>query len=172
MADDIDPIISDIRILDADESGYTVKCTVTDNNNVSRVVFPTWTLKEDANGNNQDDIMWGWGERDGNTYTYSVNSKEHNGEIEKYLTHIYAYDYSNNVVSTSCGVIENIANYYVKGDCNADGIFNVSDVVVLQKWLLAIPNTHFADWKAADLCEDDRLDVFDLCLMKRKLING
>ncbi|MBQ8348829.1 MAG: hypothetical protein IJY19_04170 [Ruminococcus sp.] len=43
-------------------------------------------------------------------------------------------------------------------------------VVILQKWLLAVPNTKIADWKAADLCEDDKLDVFDLCLMKRMLI--
>lgn len=58
------------------------------------------------------------------------------------------------------------------GDCNGDGEFNVSDVVLLQKWLLAVPDTHFEDWKAANLCKDDRLDVFDLCLMKRKLIYG
>lgn len=59
----------------------------------------------------------------------------------------------------------------IRGDVNADGIFNVSDVVLLQKWLLAVPDTHLADWKAADLCEDNRLDVFDLCMMKRELIN-
>lgn len=59
---------------------------------------------------------------------------------------------------------------HIKGDVNADGKFDVADVVLLQKWLLAIPDTHLADWKAADLCEDDRLDVFDLCMMKRELI--
>ena len=58
----------------------------------------------------------------------------------------------------------------VKGDINADGEFNISDVVLLQKWLLAVPDTHLADWKAGDLCEDNRLDVFDLCLMKRELL--
>lgn len=58
----------------------------------------------------------------------------------------------------------------IKGDINADGIFNVSDVVLLQKWLLAVPETHLADWKAGNFCEDDRLDVFDLCLMKRELL--
>ena len=26
------------------------------------------------------------------------------------------------------------------------------------------------DWKAGDLCEDDRLDVFDIVLMRRELI--
>lgn len=56
------------------------------------------------------------------------------------------------------------------GDANGDGEFNVADVIVLQKWLLAVPDTHFADWKAVDFCEDDKLDVFDLCLMKRALI--
>ena len=34
------------------------------------------------------------------------------------------------------------------------------------------PDAKLADWKAGDLCEDDRLDVFDLVLMRRKLING
>ncbi len=58
----------------------------------------------------------------------------------------------------------------IMGDVNDDGSFNVSDVVLLQKWLLAVSDTHLANWKAVDFCEDDRLDVFDLCLMKRKLI--
>ncbi len=58
-----------------------------------------------------------------------------------------------------------------KGDCNADGSFNISDVVLLQKWLLAMPGTDIADWRSCDLCRDERLNVFDLCLMKRKLVN-
>lgn len=58
------------------------------------------------------------------------------------------------------------------GDCNGDGSFDVADVVLLQKWLLAVPYTHLADWKAADLCDDGRLDVFDLCMMKRLLLNS
>lgn len=59
----------------------------------------------------------------------------------------------------------------VTGDVNGDGTFNISDVVLLQKWLLAVPNTTLADWKAADMYEDGRLDVFDLCLMKCELLN-
>ena len=58
----------------------------------------------------------------------------------------------------------------VIGDVNADGAFNVADVVLLQKWLIAVPNVVLIDWKAGDLCEDDRLNVFDLCLMKSALI--
>ena len=56
------------------------------------------------------------------------------------------------------------------GDVNSDGEFGVSDVVLLQKWLLAVPDTHLANWKAADFCKDGKLNVFDLCLMKRELI--
>lgn len=60
----------------------------------------------------------------------------------------------------------------ITGDVNADGKFDIADVVLLQKWLLAVPDAKLADWKAADLCKDNRLDVFDLCLMKRELLKG
>jgi hypothetical protein len=40
---------------------------------------------------------------------------------------------------------------------------------MLQRWLLA-DGTKVNDRRAADLCEDGKLDVFDLCLMKRALI--
>lgn len=58
----------------------------------------------------------------------------------------------------------------IQGDLNDDGMFDIADVVILQKWLLAVPDTTLANWKAADLCNDSRIDVFDLCLMKRALI--
>lgn len=61
---------------------------------------------------------------------------------------------------------------FIMGDVNGDGSFGVSDVVLLQKWLLAVPDTHLANWKAADFCEDNKLDVFDLTLMKRALLEG
>ena len=66
-------------------------------------------------------------------------------------------------------VISEWTSQIIEGDVNADGVLTVADVVALQKWLIAVPDTHLANWKAADLCEDDRLDVFDLCLMKREL---
>lgn len=59
---------------------------------------------------------------------------------------------------------------YTKGDVNFDGEFSISDVVTLQKWLLNESNTKLTYWKAADFCEDDKLDVFDLVLMKKALI--
>lgn len=59
---------------------------------------------------------------------------------------------------------------YVKGDVNGDGVLDIADIVLLQKWLLAVPDTHLSQWQAADLCKDKRLDVFDLCLLKRELL--
>ena len=59
---------------------------------------------------------------------------------------------------------------YVAGDVNADGSFNVSDLVLIQKWLLAVPDTELKSPKAGDLCEDGILDVFDLCVMRKMLI--
>ena len=58
----------------------------------------------------------------------------------------------------------------VSGDINNDGVLGVSDAVLLQKWLLAVPGTHLVNWEAADLNADGKLDVFDLALMKRALI--
>ena len=84
-----------------------------------------------------------------------------NGSYKIAVTSVNSYGYSTSDISFYIGI---------SGDLNADEVFNVSDVVLLQKWLLAVPDTHLANWKAADMCEDDRLDVFDLCMMKRALI--
>ena len=73
-------------------------------------------------------------------------------------------------------VIKNTGGTYIKygidkkGDVNCDGEVTIADAVLLQKWLLAVPGTQIPYWKNADLCEDDRLDVFDLCLLKQLMI--
>ncbi|MDE6519206.1 MAG: dockerin type I repeat-containing protein [Ruminococcus sp.] len=59
----------------------------------------------------------------------------------------------------------------VKGDVNADGEFSVADLVAIQNWLLAVPDISLDNWKAGDFCEDNVLDVFDLCLMRQELLN-
>lgn len=83
-------------------------------------------------------------------------------------------------LGTDGGLVESV-NYVVfakegtvavRSDVNMDGKFDITDVVLLQKWLLAVPDTKLANWKAADLCEDNHLDAFDLCLMKRMLVEN
>ncbi len=58
----------------------------------------------------------------------------------------------------------------VEGDLNADGSFTILDLILLQRWVLDVPDTVLPDWKAGDLCEDDMLDAYDLAAMKRKLL--
>lgn len=58
----------------------------------------------------------------------------------------------------------------IEGDVNADGALSVIDAILLQKWLLAVPDAELTDWKAADLCEDNIINVFDLHPLKRMLL--
>ena len=51
-----------------------------------------------------------------------------------------------------------------------DKVFDLNDLVAMQNWLLARPNSDLADWKAGDLCEDGVIDVFDLIAMRRALL--
>lgn len=99
------PVISNVQIRELTSNGYTVSCTVTDNEIVDKVVFPTWT---DYNGH--DDLVADWGSnpatqgtQSGNTYTYRVNISDHNYERGAYTTHIYAYD---NVGNNCCAGID------------------------------------------------------------------
>ena len=59
----------------------------------------------------------------------------------------------------------------VEGDVNNDGTFTIADVVLLQKWILTKPDATLKNWKAGDLCEDNIINVFDLCLMKQNIID-
>ena len=58
------------------------------------------------------------------------------------------------------------------GDINDDGSFNVADIVMFQKWLLGVSDVTLPNWKAADFCEDGKLNVLDLCMMKCKLVEN
>lgn len=101
--------------------------------------------------------------------TYKIPASELG--VGKYSAYFSVYNGSGGVDTKRIDFkIMELSN--IAGDCNKDGAFNISDVVLLQKWLLAVPDTHFENWKTADMCEDDRLDVFDLCMMNRKLIYG
>jgi hypothetical protein len=64
---------------------------------------------------------------------------------------------------------EYLGNYAVEGDVNADGELTVADLVLFQKWLLAVPDTQLDSPESADICTDDKLDVFDLCVMREEL---
>lgn len=56
----------------------------------------------------------------------------------------------------------------LKGDADANGVVDVDDAVMLQDWLLG-SSDNLTCWENVDLCEDDRIDVFDLCLLRKFL---
>ena len=56
----------------------------------------------------------------------------------------------------------------IKGDCNSDNSVNIADLVMLQKYILGCDR--FANWKNADLCEDEYIDSFDMILLRKLLI--
>lgn len=57
------------------------------------------------------------------------------------------------------------------GDINTDGNFDVADLVLFQKWLLAAPGTELANREAGNFYKDGVLNVLDMCMMKRELLN-
>ena len=58
----------------------------------------------------------------------------------------------------------------IRGDVNADGEFNAADLVTMSNWLHSKPESYLADWKSGDLCEDNRINIFDLSLMRKELL--
>ena len=67
---------------------------------------------------------------------------------------------------------ESVTVSAVQGDVNADGAVTVADAVLMQKWLLGVPDASLAGADAADLNADGCADVFDLGLLKRKLLTA
>ena len=56
------------------------------------------------------------------------------------------------------------------GDLNGSGEFNIADLVSLQNWLKGDADTELPNWLSADFCHDNVIDVFDMIVMRRKLI--
>ncbi|MDE5738653.1 MAG: dockerin type I repeat-containing protein [Oscillospiraceae bacterium] len=57
---------------------------------------------------------------------------------------------------------------FALGDIDCDGEVGVTDVVLLQKWLLG--SGELPNWQNADLHQDGIINIFDLVLLKRMLI--
>lgn len=82
-----------------------------------------------------------------------------------FLTAPYIPVYINNIIMGG-------SEPFLEGDVNSDGLFNMADLVTMQKWLLDMPDAALSNWKAGDLCEDNVINVFDLCLMKRMILTA
>ncbi len=95
----------------------------------------------------------------------------HDINTAEYLNKVYNSDYV-----LTLDELPDVYNYQsavpeiIKGDVNADGIFNAADLVMMQKFILG--NGTLNNHEAGDFCEDGILDVFDLSIMRRELIDS
>ena len=68
----------------------------------------------------------------------------------------------NNLITIESGI----------GDINIDNDITISDVVLLQKYLVAKDFFNKAECKLADMNSDGKVNVFDLIILKRKILNS
>lgn len=105
--DKVAPKITNVRISDVSTLGYTVHCTVWDNDTIAKVNYVTWT--PDVGGfddKKEQAISSGFsGKGQSTTLSFKVYTKDHNNEKGRYATHIYAYDKAGNCT----GVLTNAA---------------------------------------------------------------
>ncbi|MBQ8927759.1 MAG: hypothetical protein IJ055_05755 [Oscillospiraceae bacterium] len=83
----------------------------------------------------------------------------------------FTYDSTGQIVQVLELTLEQNA-HRTPGDVDASGVFDLTDLVLTQKWLVRVTDTPLADWKAGDLYEDDRLDIYDLVRMKQLLFTA
>lgn len=101
-------------------------------------------------------------DENGNMYRYEI-------DINKW-THVYSFitprEYKFNVYLEK----HYLSDPVLLGDVNGDDLLNIADAVSLQKWLAGSSDIELPNLKYADLNYDNRLDVFDLIILKNKLI--
>ncbi len=88
------PVISDIRFSEADDTGFTISCSITDDSEMAAVCFPSWT-----ENNGQDDLPEDWqslprykGIKEGDRYVCRVENQDHDFETGLYCFTVYAVD--------------------------------------------------------------------------------
>lgn len=59
----------------------------------------------------------------------------------------------------------------LNGDVNSDGEVNLSDAILLQKYLLCEVTSDYIDVKYSDLNKDNVINIFDLTILKNILLN-
>lgn len=91
-SDTTKPVVSNMKIYNVSNKGYSVSCTVSDNVGVTRVKFPTWLPNY-----SEADIKWLNGTLNGNTATCYVRASDFTNKSVKFTTDVRAYDAAGNV---------------------------------------------------------------------------
>lgn len=102
------------------------------------------------------------------TFTFTTGAMKQTENLEG-LCFNYNYVFNTyHVTDISLACLDDII--IIKGDVNTDGYISASDVVLFHKWLLGIEK-ELPNWQNADVIGDKVLNIFDLCLLKKRLIN-
>lgn len=81
------PTISNAVITNVSPFGFDVSCTITEDKQIAKVQFPTWT---DADG--QDDIAWYDANVSENVATFHVDTSKHGNQSGLYHVHLIVTD--------------------------------------------------------------------------------
>lgn len=91
---------------------------------------------------------------------------KYNGTVRDEITNYYRFDNDLNVSIIDADQCDPL----IKGDCNYDGAFGISDVVTLQNWLIGDGKLKKAE--NSDVNGDGTVNVFDLVAMRKQLLSG
>jgi len=56
------------------------------------------------------------------------------------------------------------------GDLNSDGELSTEDILILENYLHKKINLNYQQYQTADMNHDDNINIFDLCLLKQKIL--
>lgn len=113
----------------------------------------------------------------------SLNTITVNGENTIFDTRSIGYSYNNgygiksgfSIDSANGTAVEyakenniRLKSNFIKGDVNADSQFTIADLVMLEKFLLGAGT--LTDRQAGDLCNDGKIDVFDMIKMRKMIV--
>ena len=59
-----------------------------------------------------------------------------------------------------------------QGDISLNGTLDVSDVIIMQRYLHGAVSITENQWKSADMNGDGNVNIYDLALLKRVLLNN
>ena len=103
-------------------------------------------------------------------YPYDASERYYADSVEEWSTNETSVSMNASLAWIVSFLQDEAVEQAVTGDVNDDGELTMADMVLLRKWLLAVPGTKLENWEAADFSSDGKLDIFDLCLMKDEII--
>ena len=168
-----------MNITDVQHWSYTLNSIITDNKEISKIVYETWT-----ENNGQDDLKREVFENISKSYVntnHYIITDDHNKEAGVYITYIYVFDTAGNKAVKECRIVinkdnPNISNVNVTNITN-DGFTlycNVSDDDSLDRAEIGIatynPVTDATNWQERKW-ENYYFDTNSATIYKRVNIN-